>query len=520
MKLYLSIAATALLVFCCFSPLKSQNNFLIKFPIRSTGITPKIAVDGQENFLIIHTEINGHFLLKYSSQNALVYHKKLDLGESNSCISAIAAASNGNVFITGSKTDSLQHVSRFIAIANTNGDILWTKLFDSGYPDIYTDNIVITNSDKAFVQFRAQHSLSYVLIDQSGNYSCFSYQHPNAGPATSGVSAVKCSNGDIICVSTTNNLQRFDENGQLLWSNTPFNPDTTIFFDNQPCTIIELPTGEFIIGGTCAYISNSDTITQAGSYIKTDANGQVLDFKVYNSNHFSCVGSIHDLQITGTNELSFSTWFQQNAFFGKMNFNGDLTEVYKSAYTYQQTEFTGQTFRYRNGIFYYANFMQGDTSGVLYISKNDQLDNLLCDLVPATIVQQDLNLNLLSDISITSGAPITCTGTDNFSALTVPIPVYYDCSDTQAPLTVETSQMKKELSVYPNPASNFVNISNENAITCFQLYSTDGRLLVNKRLNSPLTQINIDLSDFAQGVFVIRITDINNQQKIQKLIIE
>lgn len=74
----------------------------------------------------------------------------------------------------------------------------------------------------------------------------------------------------------------------------------------------------------------------------------------------------------------------------------------------------------------------------------------------------------------------------------------------------------KNLSIYPNPTSNFVNIHSNTKIATIQLFNLIGKKvfetksLINKKLN---------VSNFDAGVYLLRVVDENNNTKTQKLII-
>ena len=74
---------------------------------------------------------------------------------------------------------------------------------------------------------------------------------------------------------------------------------------------------------------------------------------------------------------------------------------------------------------------------------------------------------------------------------------------------INDPEIVKNIQIYPNPTSDqlFVNIdlpSIEN--TEIQLFNLDGRLLLNKNISASQNQIELNVSNFANGIYILKIT--------------
>lgn len=82
-------------------------------------------------------------------------------------------------------------------------------------------------------------------------------------------------------------------------------------------------------------------------------------------------------------------------------------------------------------------------------------------------------------------------------------------------LATENSNMKNsELSIYPNPAKDFVSISSKNEIKSVEIFDLQG-----KKLGSS-NQSKVNVSNLSTGVYMMTVTDKNNNSTSKKLIIK
>ena len=76
---------------------------------------------------------------------------------------------------------------------------------------------------------------------------------------------------------------------------------------------------------------------------------------------------------------------------------------------------------------------------------------------------------------------------------------------------------EKKFSIYPNPANNSINISTNESINHIDIYDVKGSLIFSQSYQQKRT--SIDVSDFAKGVYAIKVVSMKNSS-VQQLIIE
>ena len=84
------------------------------------------------------------------------------------------------------------------------------------------------------------------------------------------------------------------------------------------------------------------------------------------------------------------------------------------------------------------------------------------------------------------------------------------------PSNVESIDNDKLL-VYPNPTTNLVNISNDQTIYSISIFDMNGSLILNKSYQK--NNISVNTSDFAKGVYSLKIVSTDNSS-VRQLIIK
>jgi hypothetical protein len=86
---------------------------------------------------------------------------------------------------------------------------------------------------------------------------------------------------------------------------------------------------------------------------------------------------------------------------------------------------------------------------------------------------------------------------------------------TDVVLSTNTKEINKnEFSIFPNPASNFITISSNIAIKNIEIFSALGKRVL-QRTSKELNDNTIDISNFASGIYLLKI----NNKQFKKLII-
>lgn len=90
----------------------------------------------------------------------------------------------------------------------------------------------------------------------------------------------------------------------------------------------------------------------------------------------------------------------------------------------------------------------------------------------------------------------------------------YNKNPYSAPTGVFLTANEKELKIFPNPASNILNIlSNEN--TTIEIYSMEGRLIESQSVQGNFT---LNVADYKSGIYFVRSVDANGNISQQKFV--
>lgn len=108
---------------------------------------------------------------------------------------------------------------------------------------------------------------------------------------------------------------------------------------------------------------------------------------------------------------------------------------------------------------------------------------------------------------------ITSTGTGGqvTQGLQQPFEIYL--------LEAESAELNIAVSLFPNPASEKIIISVESSVTenlRYQLYDMDGKLLIEKKMESG--QADILMRDYASATYFVKVINNNNESKNFKII--
>ncbi|MNR43611.1 hypothetical protein D3C85_1622500 [compost metagenome] len=88
-------------------------------------------------------------------------------------------------------------------------------------------------------------------------------------------------------------------------------------------------------------------------------------------------------------------------------------------------------------------------------------------------------------------------------------------------LNTNDFSFKEQISIYPNPTSNYVNIKLKNyeKVSSIKLYTIGGKLVhtINRQDVSDI--VTIDTSNFGKGIYLLRVSFENNKTISSKLIL-
>jgi hypothetical protein len=87
------------------------------------------------------------------------------------------------------------------------------------------------------------------------------------------------------------------------------------------------------------------------------------------------------------------------------------------------------------------------------------------------------------------------------------------------PTSVLNTNQKGDLFIYPNPSQNVLNIKGANKYHYLRIMDINGKVCYSSEINSS-DDLEIDISNLRSGVYVIMVSDFNNQrQEYQKFIV-
>ena len=91
--------------------------------------------------------------------------------------------------------------------------------------------------------------------------------------------------------------------------------------------------------------------------------------------------------------------------------------------------------------------------------------------------------------------------------------------DTIVDLTLQVLDEPKVFEISPNPAKSLINISSEDYISMVEIYSTAGRLVIQKQIDANMAEVNIEW--LVPGVYFVRLfCEEGGQPVVQKFIKE
>ena len=79
-----------------------------------------------------------------------------------------------------------------------------------------------------------------------------------------------------------------------------------------------------------------------------------------------------------------------------------------------------------------------------------------------------------------------------------------------------TTQNIKEISIYPNPVKNNLNIEAKSALKLITVYNTLGKKLIDKKTDQ--SKLTVDVSNLPSGIFLLNINDSQGNKTTRKLI--
>ena len=88
--------------------------------------------------------------------------------------------------------------------------------------------------------------------------------------------------------------------------------------------------------------------------------------------------------------------------------------------------------------------------------------------------------------------------------------------------SVEETDFENEISIYPNPAKDIVNITFSNNAECrsIAIYSIDGRLVVETFRETSLQSSNINIANLTPGLYLIKVRMNDGKEFTEKIVVK
>lgn len=420
---------------------------------------------------------------------------------------------NDNGIIAAGRTSSFSvgALDIFLVKLDKNGSVLWRKSIGGIGDD--TANEIKQTFDNGFIivgntySFGAGSGNDFYIVktDSIGNIiwtkTIGNILNDNA------YSVFETTNHDIVItgLTTENNnvdvmVARLDQNGLIKWVNKYGGNG-----DDRGNSIIENNNQELIVNG----LYDGDILL-----MKLDSLGNVIWSKTYGGIASDWGYSVKE---TKSNNLIFCG-YQQLPSFGpeflivKTDQSGDT--LWAKNYGNNNNQYaTNIEENFDNTIFVtgYSQVLSSDYD--YFLVKTDSLGRTSCTNRNAPINVNNLSLTAVPKVYTTSSGGSSVVGTQSESAF---CNINVLCQSLLA-----VTEMSKEISVkvYPNPASDIINvIFNNNGFHSLRIINFIGATVYSENLTDKLTCL--DVSSLSKGIYLLNISDTNNTMINFKLIIE
>lgn len=126
------------------------------------------------------------------------------------------------------------------------------------------------------------------------------------------------------------------------------------------------------------------------------------------------------------------------------------------------------------------------------------------NVTPAPEISNTMTLCAGGSITLPGGAVVSIPGVYSFS-ITMPSGCIRNYTINVVPCKLADT-LDHQITVYPNPASNQLNIHSTSAsIQLIQMYSADGKLVFTTQGLEEQNQLKVDLSNFSGGTYFVRV---------------
>lgn len=451
------------------------------------------------------------------------------------------SSSNGDVTINHGSNDM------WIIKSDNSGNIQWQKTF--GGSDIDRGTKIQQTTDGGYIVIgytlsadgdltnnHGEHDLWIVKLDTSGNIQ---WQKTYGGSGSDeGVDIQQTNDGGYIAIGATSSIDgditinygqrdmwiiKLDNSGNIQWQKTYGNT-----YNDDGTQIRQLSDGNYVVSGNYNF---SSTDTSDFWILKLNTSGAIVWQKTYggssreypyeiqitNDGGYILVGYTQstDGDVTGNHGLG-DVWMT------KLNPSGDM--LWQKTFGGTSSDYGEAITQTLDGGYIISGSAQspdGDVTGNhgsadFWVIKTDASGNIQWQKtlggnsfdIARTIIQ------ISNDTYIVAGATFSFNGdvTENKGLNDAWI-----VKLKTEQLSTQENNIKSTISLYPNPAKDFIYLNNLPAGTTIYITEMSGRKLLTKK--STDKKIDINISKFINGVYMIQIEHNSKVILSEKLII-
>ncbi len=296
-------------------------------------------------------------------------------------------------------------------------------------------------------------------------------------------------------------VARMDAAGNFLWCKSYIRPSGLM----HDCIVENDST--FIITGVTDSLSNGG---QKMFMLKLNGTGDVQWCRGYNSVfHWDANYPVRMVKANDGNYVLLARSGAQPVLM-KTDMNGDTLWTRSagvSGYGYE----TNDLLAYSDGGFLFSGIVLGDlpdmNSGLPYIFKTDSMGHLPCSEAPppSISISELFPVDSTFTLNSTDGA----TAYSEFVSDTTydPVVTYDGCLLTSVSSPVVRAVKPR---IHPNPSSGHFTVDFPDPLTVdsfYSVYDATGKLLVQRPLTKSMEQVEIELSSYGKGMYLIRFSD-------------
>lgn len=300
-------------------------------------------------------------------------------------------------------------------------------------------------------------------------------------------------------------LIKTDASGNMLWNKTYGNT-----CDEEATCVQQTFDGGYIIGG----FYHSGGINDGAVFIKTDANGNIVWFKVYAMDNW---GQVKYLRQTRSGE--YISLLESNKIFAlKIDASGNFLWCKKyqpaggeQAQCIQQTN--------DDGFVFTGNGLQPSSYSCVFLIKTDSNGISGCNEMPFLISATSPSITVQNAL-----CPITA-----LNIVASPLLFIYVNSSATVESTLcatfvnDKSSSPNEISIYPNPMDNFFNLefqADGAGLSKIELYNLLGQVVLEKnfQIQQGENKLSFEISIIPAGVYLLNIQ--TNKSSFVKMMIK